>query len=134
MLGPPWRGRIRSDTIAPWDYLNEFAINSLTYITDSNSASKPSASFLVWFPSRGHAYLYFNLEKNAIVYKYILFSSQVSSAVVAEDNLQEVNFRALIMSVVGIDVGFQTCYIAVARSGGIETIVNEYSDRCTPWV
>uniref|UniRef100_A0A3Q1APM0 Heat shock protein 4 like n=1 Tax=Amphiprion ocellaris TaxID=80972 RepID=A0A3Q1APM0_AMPOC len=38
----------------------------------------------------------------------------------------------LIMSVVGIDVGFQNCYIAVARSGGIETIANEYSDRCTP--
>ncbi|XP_068194604.1 heat shock 70 kDa protein 4L [Antennarius striatus] len=36
------------------------------------------------------------------------------------------------MSVVGIDVGFQNCYIAVARSGGIETVVNEYSDRCTP--
>uniref|UniRef100_A0A671WI71 Heat shock protein family A (Hsp70) member 4 like n=1 Tax=Sparus aurata TaxID=8175 RepID=A0A671WI71_SPAAU len=39
---------------------------------------------------------------------------------------------ALIMSVVGIDVGFQNCYIAVARSGGIETITNDYSDRCTP--
>ncbi|TKS65693.1 Heat shock 70 kDa protein 4L Heat shock 70-related protein APG-1 [Collichthys lucidus] len=36
------------------------------------------------------------------------------------------------MSVVGIDVGFQNCYIAVARSGGIETIANDYSDRCTP--
>uniref|UniRef100_A0A3B4H4D7 Heat shock protein family A (Hsp70) member 4 like n=1 Tax=Pundamilia nyererei TaxID=303518 RepID=A0A3B4H4D7_9CICH len=36
------------------------------------------------------------------------------------------------MSVVGIDVGFQNCYIAVARSGGIETIANEHSDRCTP--
>ncbi|XP_051784348.1 heat shock 70 kDa protein 4L isoform X1 [Erpetoichthys calabaricus] len=36
------------------------------------------------------------------------------------------------MSVVGIDVGFQNCYVAVARSGGIETIANEYSDRCTP--
>nr|XP_061824880.1 heat shock 70 kDa protein 4L-like [Nerophis lumbriciformis] len=36
------------------------------------------------------------------------------------------------MSVVGIDVGFLNCYIAVARSGGIETIANEYSDRCTP--
>ncbi|KAM6961154.1 heat shock 70 kDa protein 4L [Aplochiton taeniatus] len=36
------------------------------------------------------------------------------------------------MSVVGIDVGFQNCHIAVARSGGIETIANEYSDRCTP--
>uniref|UniRef100_A0A3B3SZN6 Heat shock protein family A (Hsp70) member 4 like n=1 Tax=Paramormyrops kingsleyae TaxID=1676925 RepID=A0A3B3SZN6_9TELE len=36
------------------------------------------------------------------------------------------------MSVVGFDLGFQNCYIAVARSGGIETIANEYSDRCTP--
>ncbi|ETE71100.1 Heat shock 70 kDa protein 4, partial [Ophiophagus hannah] len=37
-----------------------------------------------------------------------------------------------IMSVVGIDLGFQSCYVAVARAGGIETIANEYSDRCTP--
>ncbi|KAL0994745.1 hypothetical protein UPYG_G00126610 [Umbra pygmaea] len=36
------------------------------------------------------------------------------------------------MSVVGIDVGFQSCYVAVARAGGIETVANEYSDRCTP--
>ncbi|KAL2094637.1 hypothetical protein ACEWY4_009356 [Coilia grayii] len=36
------------------------------------------------------------------------------------------------MSVVGFDVGFQSCYVAVARSGGIETVANEYSDRCTP--
>ncbi|XP_037352163.1 heat shock 70 kDa protein 4L isoform X2 [Talpa occidentalis] len=36
------------------------------------------------------------------------------------------------MSVVGIDLGFLTCYVAVARSGGIETVANEYSDRCTP--
>ncbi|KPP76654.1 heat shock 70 kDa protein 4-like [Scleropages formosus] len=36
------------------------------------------------------------------------------------------------MSVVGFDVGFQSCYVAVARAGGIETIANEYSDRCTP--
>ncbi|XP_062839714.1 heat shock 70 kDa protein 4L isoform X1 [Anolis carolinensis] len=36
------------------------------------------------------------------------------------------------MSVVGIDLGYQNCYIAVARSGGIETVANEYSDRCTP--
>uniref|UniRef100_A0A669QXK7 Heat shock 70 kDa protein 4L n=1 Tax=Phasianus colchicus TaxID=9054 RepID=A0A669QXK7_PHACC len=36
------------------------------------------------------------------------------------------------MSVVGIDLGFLNCYIGVARSGGIETIANEYSDRCTP--
>ncbi|XP_027312573.2 heat shock 70 kDa protein 4L [Anas platyrhynchos] len=36
------------------------------------------------------------------------------------------------MAVVGIDLGFLNCYIGVARSGGIETIANEYSDRCTP--
>ncbi|XP_061216308.1 heat shock 70 kDa protein 4L isoform X2 [Neopsephotus bourkii] len=36
------------------------------------------------------------------------------------------------MSVVGFDLGFLNCYIGVARSGGIETIANEYSDRCTP--
>uniref|UniRef100_A0A4W3J9T2 Uncharacterized protein n=1 Tax=Callorhinchus milii TaxID=7868 RepID=A0A4W3J9T2_CALMI len=45
---------------------------------------------------------------------------------------QESTSHIIIMSVVGIDVGFQNCYIAVARSGGIETIANEYSDRCTP--
>ncbi|XP_068382649.1 heat shock protein 105 kDa isoform X1 [Eschrichtius robustus] len=38
------------------------------------------------------------------------------------------------MSVVGLDVGSQSCYIAVARAGGIETIANEFSDRCTPSV
>jgi len=37
-----------------------------------------------------------------------------------------------IMSVVGFDIGYQTCYVAVARQGGIEAITNEYSDRCTP--
>ncbi|GAB1601080.1 heat shock 70 kDa protein 4-like [Argonauta hians] len=36
------------------------------------------------------------------------------------------------MSVVGIDFGSQSCFISVARAGGIETISNEYSDRCTP--
>ncbi|XP_071951442.1 97 kDa heat shock protein-like [Antedon mediterranea] len=36
------------------------------------------------------------------------------------------------MSVVGLDIGNQSCYIAVARGGGIETIANEYSDRLTP--
>ncbi|CAH3018025.1 unnamed protein product [Porites evermanni] len=38
------------------------------------------------------------------------------------------------MSVVGFDVGNEICYVAVARGGGIETIVNEYSDRKTPTV
>lgn len=37
-----------------------------------------------------------------------------------------------VMSVVGFDVGFQYCYIAVVKSGGIETISNEFTDRCTP--
>uniref|UniRef100_A0A3B4XMS6 Heat shock protein 4b n=1 Tax=Seriola lalandi dorsalis TaxID=1841481 RepID=A0A3B4XMS6_SERLL len=36
------------------------------------------------------------------------------------------------MSVVGFDVGFMSCYVAVARAGGIETVANEYSDRSTP--
>uniref|UniRef100_A0A7N8XAV2 Heat shock protein 4a n=1 Tax=Mastacembelus armatus TaxID=205130 RepID=A0A7N8XAV2_9TELE len=36
------------------------------------------------------------------------------------------------MSVVAFDLGFQSCYIAVARAGGIETIANEYSDRSPP--
>ena len=36
------------------------------------------------------------------------------------------------MSVIGIDVGFQSCFIAVARQGGIEVIANEFSDRNTP--
>lgn len=37
------------------------------------------------------------------------------------------------MSVVGFDVGNQSCFIAVAKGGGIETIANEYSDRRTPY-
>ncbi|CAH1776947.1 unnamed protein product [Owenia fusiformis] len=36
------------------------------------------------------------------------------------------------MAVVGFDFGYQSCFIAVARQGGIETIANEYSDRTTP--
>lgn len=36
------------------------------------------------------------------------------------------------MSVLGFDVGNINCYVAVARAGGIETIANEHSDRCTP--
>lgn len=36
------------------------------------------------------------------------------------------------MSVVGFDLGNINCFIAVARAGGIETVDNEYSDRCTP--
>jgi len=36
------------------------------------------------------------------------------------------------MSVVGIDFGNQSCYIAVARGGGIETVANDYSLRDTP--
>jgi len=35
-------------------------------------------------------------------------------------------------SVVGLDFGNQSCYIAVARAGGIETIANDYSLRDTP--
>jgi len=36
------------------------------------------------------------------------------------------------MSVVGLDFGNDTCYISVARQGGIETIANDYSLRETP--
>lgn len=36
------------------------------------------------------------------------------------------------MSVVGFDVGAKTCFIAVAKNGGIETVANEYSARATP--
>ncbi|XP_061484442.1 heat shock protein 105 kDa [Rhineura floridana] len=38
------------------------------------------------------------------------------------------------MAVVGFDLGSQSCYIAVAKAGGIETVANEFSDRCTPSV
>ncbi|XP_075214215.1 heat shock protein 70Cb isoform X2 [Lycorma delicatula] len=36
------------------------------------------------------------------------------------------------MSVIGIDFGNQSSYVAVARAGGIETIANDYSLRATP--
>lgn len=36
------------------------------------------------------------------------------------------------MAVVGVDFGNLTCYISVARSGGIESIANDYSMRETP--
>jgi len=36
------------------------------------------------------------------------------------------------MSVVGFDIGNSNCFIGIARAGGIETVDNEYSDRCTP--
>ncbi|XP_012287319.1 97 kDa heat shock protein isoform X2 [Orussus abietinus] len=36
------------------------------------------------------------------------------------------------MSVIGMDFGNESCYIAVARAGGIETIANDYSLRNTP--
>ena len=38
------------------------------------------------------------------------------------------------MSVVGFDIGAKSCFIGVARQGGIETIANEYSARSTPSV
>lgn len=36
------------------------------------------------------------------------------------------------MSVVGFDFGNESCYIAVARAGGIETVANDFSQRQTP--
>ncbi|XP_030634020.1 heat shock protein 105 kDa [Chanos chanos] len=38
------------------------------------------------------------------------------------------------MAVVGFDVGYQNSLIAVVKSGGIEIITNEFTDRCTPAV
>jgi len=36
------------------------------------------------------------------------------------------------MSVVGIDIGDHSTYIAITKSGGVETIANDYSQRNTP--
>ncbi|XP_019865351.2 heat shock 70 kDa protein 4 isoform X2 [Aethina tumida] len=36
------------------------------------------------------------------------------------------------MSVIGIDLGNESCYVAAAKAGGIETIANDYSLRATP--
>ncbi|CDW59396.1 heat shock 70 kDa protein 4 [Trichuris trichiura] len=36
------------------------------------------------------------------------------------------------MSVVGFDFGNQSCYVGVARQGGIEVVTNDYSVRATP--
>ncbi|PAA90347.1 hypothetical protein BOX15_Mlig019152g3 [Macrostomum lignano] len=35
------------------------------------------------------------------------------------------------IAVVGFDMGYLNSFVAVARAGGIETVANEYSDRCT---
>jgi molecular chaperone DnaK (HSP70) len=37
-------------------------------------------------------------------------------------------------SVVAFDIGNHSCYIAVARQGGIEVITNDYSLHATPYV
>lgn len=36
------------------------------------------------------------------------------------------------MSVVGFDLGNQNAYIAIARAGGIEVLINDYSLHATP--
>merc|ERR1711915_1150965 len=36
------------------------------------------------------------------------------------------------MSVVGIDIGDHSSYIAIAKAGGVETVANDYSQRNTP--
>lgn len=36
------------------------------------------------------------------------------------------------MSVVGIDFGNDSCYVAAGLGGGIETLANDYSLRATP--
>lgn len=35
-------------------------------------------------------------------------------------------------AICGIDVGSENCYVAIARQGGIEILLNEYSQRSTP--
>ena len=40
----------------------------------------------------------------------------------------------MISSVVGFDIGYSSCFIGIARGGGIEIIDNEYSQRVNPWV
>lgn len=40
--------------------------------------------------------------------------------------------RKKAMSVVGFDLGYQACHVAVARYGGVEVVANEYSDRRSP--
>ena len=37
------------------------------------------------------------------------------------------------MSIVGISVGYQNSYISVGRAGGIESVLNEQSERATPY-
>lgn len=34
--------------------------------------------------------------------------------------------------VIGVDLGNESCFIAVARAGGIEVLINDYSTRDTP--
>lgn len=105
-----------------------FAINSLTYITACHSVGPVRC--LLSSPQRGHASSLSSWKTPP----FHVFS--VRGAKCARcgrySNLEEAKGRSLVMSVVGFDVGFQNCYIAVARSGGIETVANEYSDRCTP--
>ena len=39
---------------------------------------------------------------------------------------------AAVSAICGLDIGSENCYIAVARAGGIEILLNEYSQRSTP--
>lgn len=40
----------------------------------------------------------------------------------------------MLSSVVGFDIGYSSCYVSIARGGGIEVIDNEYSKRDNPTV
>ena len=40
----------------------------------------------------------------------------------------------MISSVVGFDIGYSTCFIGVARGGGIDIIDNDFSSRVNPLV
>lgn len=62
-LGSPWRweSRLWSPSL-PRITLNEFAINSLTYITASNLPSSVSASSVEHLTSKGHVFIHFGLD------------------------------------------------------------------------
>jgi molecular chaperone DnaK (HSP70) len=36
------------------------------------------------------------------------------------------------MAKIGIDFGAYSCYVSVAKDGGVETLLNDYGQRCTP--
>lgn len=59
----------------------------------------------------------------------------MASATFVVNFCKDGSFQSLTMAttpVIGIDFGNENCYIGVARAGGIEIIINDYSQRNTP--